>query len=86
MYIWAESDNKYFKLITYFIVAKMSISKLSLEYRISSIRPLGVISADCVLRARRQKEQRREFERWILQASRTYHIHSTRGVKMSRGI
>ena len=33
--------------------------------------------ADCMLRARRQKEHRHQFERWILKASRTYYTHST---------
>ena len=38
----------------------------------------GRQSPDCVLRARRQKEQRRQFERLILEASRTHYVHSTR--------
>ena len=38
----------------------------------------GCQSADFVLCTRRQKEQRHQFERWILQVSRTYYVHSTR--------
>ena len=36
----------------------------------------GCQSADCMLCAGRQKKQMRQFERWILQASRTYYVHS----------
>ena len=42
--------------------------------------------AHCVLRARRRKEHRCQFERWILQASRTYYLHSTRRQNEPRGL
>ena len=38
----------------------------------------GRQSTECVLRARRQKDVSRQFEHWIMQASRTYYVHSTR--------
>ena len=58
----------------------------SLKYVIILVQPIpyfldstpGLQSAYCVLRAWRQMEQRCQFERLILKASRTYYAHSTR--------